>query len=235
MNIIDIEGLKIHPLANTNPPMSSALYEGFKLDVAQNGQLVPVILYRGKLVDGRHRLKALKAAGRSTIKVEHLPNNMSLDEVAKVIKSTETRRHQSPTQLAIRAYYYWKGGMKQEEALVASGASKTNLAYVINIVKMGRLDIIDLLVEGEKFDVSRSSYSKPTESLSAIVAYLKEQTHFLDVALGRTVENEETEKQKISTSHKATLDAIEAMVATLPKELIKVAVARIYSLGKEQV
>jgi hypothetical protein len=100
---------------------------------------------------------------------------------------------------------------------------------------MGRLDIIDLLVEGEKFDVSRSSYSKPTESLSAIVAYLKEQTHFLDVALGRTVENEETEKQKISTSHKATLDAIEAMVATLPKELIKVAVARIYSLGKEQV
>jgi hypothetical protein len=150
-------------------------FDALKNDIKMNGQLVPITLYRGKLVDGRHRLRALKEISALTVDCVSLPNNLTLQEVKSKVLSTEIRRHQSPTQLAIKAYRLWKASdITQEVALTSTGASRTNLKLVNNIVKMGRLDIIDLLEMGGKVNTDVShNYERPTDSLSAIVKYLK--------------------------------------------------------------
>jgi ParB-like chromosome segregation protein Spo0J len=50
--------MQLHSLTETHPVMSIEQYEAFKADIAKNGQMQPVIAYRDKIVDGRHRLRA---------------------------------------------------------------------------------------------------------------------------------------------------------------------------------
>jgi hypothetical protein len=165
--------MELHPLTATHPVMNNEQYEAFKLDIAKNGQLQPVLLYKGKIIDGRHRLKALKELGVETIITTKLPNNTTLDKVKAIVLTTEKRRHQSPTQLAIRGYREYKNGMKQSDAVAATGCSLANLKHVVALEKLGRLDIIDLLEKGGKFDIGNGSYRKFTDSLLGIVQWVK--------------------------------------------------------------
>jgi ParB-like nuclease domain len=57
--------LEFHPLANIFP-----LIEGYELarlvdDIRTHGLREPVVLYQGRVLDGRNRLRACEAAGRS--------------------------------------------------------------------------------------------------------------------------------------------------------------------------
>ncbi len=165
--------VELHELTSTHPTMNNEQYEAFKLDIATNGQLQPVLLYRGKIVDGRHRLKALKELGVNTILTTSLNNNLRLKDVRTKVMSTERRRHQSPTQLAIKGYRLHRDGMKQPDAVLATGCSLSNLQHVVAIEKLGRLDIIELLENGNKFDIGSGNYKKFTDSLLGIVQWIK--------------------------------------------------------------
>jgi hypothetical protein len=168
-----VADMELHPLTATHPVMNNEQYEAFKLDVATNGQLQPVLLYRGKIVDGRHRLRALKELGIDKIATSNLNNNLKIADVKAKVMSTERRRHQSPTQLAINGYRLYRDGMKQPEAVLATGCSLTNLQHVVSLEKLGRLDIIELLEKGGKFDIGNGSYRKFTDSLLGIVQWVK--------------------------------------------------------------
>lgn len=50
---------EVHPLAELIPPMSSKEYADLKADIEANGQQEPIMLYEGKILDGRHRARAL--------------------------------------------------------------------------------------------------------------------------------------------------------------------------------
>ena len=50
---IDTNELSIHPEALRTPRMVESQYEALKLDIEQNGQIEPIVLYRGKIVDGK--------------------------------------------------------------------------------------------------------------------------------------------------------------------------------------
>ena len=165
----------LHPLTETHPVMSAEQYEAFKADIVSNGQLQPVLLYRDKIVDGRHRLKALKETGAKFIQTISLPNNLTLKQVMAKVVSTEKRRHQSPTQLAIRGYREYKAGSKQAEAVASTGCSLANLQHAVALEKLGRLDIIELLEKGGKVDIGPSGFSKFTDSLLGIVTWVKQQ------------------------------------------------------------
>ena len=98
------ELLTLHPEALATPKMSGIAYDALKRDIEINGQLDPVITYRGKIVDGRHRWLIIQELGIDFIKYIELPNNTTIAQLRRLVQSKETRRHETAGQLAIRAY-----------------------------------------------------------------------------------------------------------------------------------
>jgi hypothetical protein len=55
--------LRIHPLAETFPPMTGAEFDVLAADIRANGLINPITLFEGMVLDGRNRLRACEAAG----------------------------------------------------------------------------------------------------------------------------------------------------------------------------
>ena len=223
-----VETIEQHKLADSHPEYTVGQFDALKLDIETNGQLVPITLYRGKLVDGRHRLRVLRELNSLTVTCISLPNNLTLAQVKERVLSTEIRRHQSPTQLAIKAYRRWKHQKcTQEEAVRLAGASATNLKLVNRLAKYGRLDIIDLLEAGGKVDTGLGiNYERLTDSLSAIVKYL-------DLKSGNRkleVNSEVKTKEKSNVVIDSNVKVIEMMAESFNDESVNVAIAMLYGM-----
>ena len=125
ITVKDPKELKYHRLADQHRDMSSQEYHALLRGIETAGQQVPIILYKGKIVDGRHRQKALIELGISTITCTELPGNMTLNAVRDIILETENRRTDSPGQKAIRAYRW---SVLQEGRSLKDAAEKFGLA-----------------------------------------------------------------------------------------------------------
>lgn len=83
--------MKHHPIADVWPMMDEAKLHELADDIRKNGQLVPVWLYEGKILDGRNRWAACKIAG-----VEPRTKEYTGDEPTAFAQSmNEKRRHES--------------------------------------------------------------------------------------------------------------------------------------------
>lgn len=88
--------MKHHPIADVWPMMDEAKLRELADDIAKNGQLVPVWLYQGKILDGRNRWAACKIAG-----VEPKTKEYTGDEpTAFAVSLNDRRRHMSKSALA---------------------------------------------------------------------------------------------------------------------------------------
>ena len=177
---VAIEGLKLHKIAGMHPMYTSTQFSGLVDSIAENGLREPITLYRGKVVDGRHRLKALTQLGHKTIKSTHIPNNKTIEEVKKLVNATDVRRHLSPTQLAVKANRRWEdgksSGMDQNTAIRMAQSNKTNFKRVRTLVNLGRQDLVDMLGDGVRINVSNNpSFSVMSDSLSAVIDWVKAQ------------------------------------------------------------
>ena len=236
MEQIRLDEVALHKITETHPVMSTEQFEALKNDIAVNGQLQPALVYRGKIVDGRHRYKALTQLGEESIKITRLQNNLTLDEVTNLVNSTEMRRHQSPTQLAIKGYRMYKvGSFTQKEIPSKVGCSLTNLKAVIALEALGRLDVIELLEAGGKMNVSRDPrFNKMTDSLLAITGYLKEEVARLDALQNDVEEVGEKSESKVSREEVVQLQAVELLTASWSSELKKILIAKLYQcMSKE--
>lgn len=236
MEQIRLNEVTLHKITETHPVMSTEQFEALKNDIAINGQLQPALVYRGKIVDGRHRYMALTQLGKESIKVTRLQNNLTLDEVINLVNSTEMRRHQSPTQLAIKGYRMYKvGRFTQKEIPSKVGCSLTNLKAVIALEALGRLDVIELLEAGGKMNVSRDTrFNKMTDSLLAITGYLKEEVARLDALQSDVEEVDEKSESKVSREEVIQLQAVELLTASWSPELKKILIAKLYQgISKE--
>lgn len=100
----NIEGLKlvrsgreVHPMADLFPMLSDEELEVLAEDIRENGQQVPCVLdSKGRLLDGRNRLKACEIAG-----VEPRFETYDGDPAAYVISANVNRRHLSAGQRAM--------------------------------------------------------------------------------------------------------------------------------------
>jgi ParB-like chromosome segregation protein Spo0J len=173
-----LKELTIHKLASVTPPMSHSDFQAFKLDIDTNGQLEPVKVYRGAVIDGRHRYKALSELGKDTIKVTLLDDNLTESDLEVLVQSCEVRRHQSATQKAIygwkRYNHYRQIGRKTSQGEIAKelGVARSNMAKVESLYKIAGEVIIEALFAGETLKIKSStgkSYS--TDSLNSILNY----------------------------------------------------------------
>lgn len=218
---IPVGEVVLHPLVETHPVMSTEQFEALKKSLEENSQIEPVTIYRGKVVDGRHRYKALMELDADVVYATSLPNNTKLQDVQKLVAATETRRHQSATQLAVKAYDYWKEyKCTQAEAVKVTGGSLPNLQHVAKIARLGRLDVINRLRSGGKVDVSDvKGVAKYTDSLLAIVQMLtKEQTSAVPVDRETTLTAQDYVK----------IDAVALLVRDWTPEEKKALIAKMY-------
>jgi len=90
---------EIHPIANIFPAMADAEFQALKADIEQYGQREPIWLFEGKVIDGRHRLRACVELGKSP-RTEVYDG---FDATAFVVSLNLHRRHLSASQLAFVA------------------------------------------------------------------------------------------------------------------------------------
>lgn len=88
--------MKHHPIADVWPMMDESKLQELADDIRKNGQLVPVWLYEGKILDGRNRWAACQIAG-----VEPKTKEYTGDEpTAFAVAMNDRRRHMNKGALA---------------------------------------------------------------------------------------------------------------------------------------
>jgi N6-adenosine-specific RNA methylase IME4 len=88
-----------HPLAALVPPMSPEEFDALSADILANGLFEPIVLYEGKILDGRHRYQACVDTGTEPRFREYEGE----DPAGYVISSNVHRRHLSASQKAVVA------------------------------------------------------------------------------------------------------------------------------------
>src|SRR5207247_4469858 len=87
------------PLAGMFPLMEGEEFAALVADIKENGQRDPIVLYQGKILDGRNRYRACLAAGVGLKLSKHEDNSPYIgDPVAYVISKNVHRRHLTAEQ-----------------------------------------------------------------------------------------------------------------------------------------
>jgi hypothetical protein len=89
--------LKVHPAADLFPMMGDEDLQNLAASIAENGQLQPIMMQNGLLIDGRNRLAACKLAGVKPIFAELPKDQDPLD----YIDAMDERRNVSKGQRAM--------------------------------------------------------------------------------------------------------------------------------------
>jgi len=170
-NVI-VKDIELHELCEMHPIMSDSQFEALKDSLSLNGQQQPITLYRGKVIDGRHRIKAMIELGKIEAAAEEVPRNTKMDEVKAFVRASETRRHQSVSQLACNAYLALnnpKSSIKTaSEAALDFGVSKRDVSYCVTIANSCGSDVIRTLAIGEKAGVQIGNSFKTYTSIRSL-------------------------------------------------------------------
>ena len=102
LQIGKIGKLEVHYLANVVPIGSELEMQSLISDIKKNGQLQDIVLYKGKIIDGRRRATACDKIGIDP-KTKEIDPNLSEDEVMEMVLSLNNRRNLSPAQKAMIA------------------------------------------------------------------------------------------------------------------------------------
>lgn len=94
--------LEAHPAAAMFPMMPADELQALSADIGAHGLVEPVVLFEGKILDGRNRVKACELAGVRVDTVAWVPQD-DRTPVEFVISSNLYRRHLSTSQRAIIA------------------------------------------------------------------------------------------------------------------------------------
>jgi hypothetical protein len=136
-----------HPVSRLFPDMDIDEYAILKLDIRDNGLKVPILLWQGQLIDGRHRLKACQELG---IEPRFETVDCPEEELSGLVWSlNRVRRQLSHSQRAmIAATESWYSEPHRPKALKAPerDTSTTEVAIPVEAV----LAEIKVSLEAEK-------------------------------------------------------------------------------------
>jgi len=176
---IKLKDIEIHELALSTPKMTDEQFEALKTDIAENGQLEPIKLYRAKVVDGRHRVLAMRELQSVSIKAIHLNPSTPIEEVRQLVASHETRRHQTPTQKAIYALHEYDrlraSGAKESQEVVCAryGTNKLMLSRAKKLDAIVSKAIMDHMFNGGKVNIGTTSKPLLSDSLLSVYNHFK--------------------------------------------------------------
>jgi hypothetical protein len=141
--------LKIHPAALVFPAMAEAEFERLKSDIEANGQEEPIVVCKGEVIDGRHRLKACRELGVEP-EIYELPGDR--DPTAFVLSANLHRRQLKPSQRAMIAANLASANLQApltiDQAGDLLGVSARTIEYAAKVLKGGCAELVALCEEG---------------------------------------------------------------------------------------
>ncbi len=186
VGMIPLEKLELHKLANEHPKMTEVEFQRLKESIDEIGQLEPILIYRGKIVDGRHRFWAFESLGLNEILVKEIPFSTPIETVKEIVFGSEVRRHQTATQKAIKAWWaVQEDGITYREAEVKFMTSRTMISACRYISDTRGNDMLQDLYKGVPVTIGvRKTNSLRTaqslikdEEAAAVDARFKVETH----------------------------------------------------------
>jgi hypothetical protein len=148
---------EVHPAADLFPMMTDVELDVLGEDMLQNGQREPIILYKGKILDGRNRYRACLLKGIDPKFREELP----ADPYAFVASANLHRRHLSEEQRGMiaarlatmkqgaRTDLSPSGETSQAEAAKLLKVSKRRVERSHEVIEKGVPDLADAVEQGE--------------------------------------------------------------------------------------
>jgi hypothetical protein len=115
-----MENLEGHRLANYFPAIEGQEFEDLKESIRKNGQLNPIILFEGKILDGKNRFKACQELDIEPITQEYSGS----DPLDFVIAENINRRHLTESQRALLATEMLPEFEKQARDKMRQGGKK---------------------------------------------------------------------------------------------------------------
>ena len=121
--------LQCHPIADAFPMMVGTEFPELVADIKANGVREPIVLYEGKILDGRNRYRAAQAAGVECPCTEYQGN----DPIKYVVSLNLRRRHLDQSQRAWVGKHIAKleRGANQHTAIAVS--SQLDVAELLNV------------------------------------------------------------------------------------------------------
>lgn len=174
---------EIHELASIVPLASEEEQAALTNDIKQNGQRDSAKLWRNKIVDGRCRQIACIALGIE-LKVDMLPDELTYDEVRKVVKSLNTRRNLTATQKVVAAHYeYLRGDSSLDEIAMVWAVARGTLVNM-NYIAKNRPELVKPLFDGMSIQivnkVGELITSNKVNTIAKIIKDVKDANKYMD-------------------------------------------------------
>jgi len=157
--MVTASDVAFHPIATVFPAMSELEFEQLKSDIVEQGQLQPIALWRGLVIDGRHRLRAC-------IELEVEPDFYDLaddaDPVAYAISCNLHRRQLTTSQRSMVAarlatmkvgdnQHKKEGGpngLPSEQAAELLGVAERSVKRAKQVIENGSKDLVEAVETG---------------------------------------------------------------------------------------
>jgi len=148
-------------------------------DIADNQQQDPIVLWKGKVIDGRCRQKALTLLGHNIIYKE-LDDELTEEEVRVYVKSVNTRRNLTHTQKVMSA-------VRESLRPNSNSIKKTATAWGISsglldngrFIAKHRPEFIEPLFNGGSVNiVNAEGFDTTSNKVSTIYASIKRELEF---------------------------------------------------------
>ena len=160
---------KAHPAAELFPMMDAEQYEAFKEDIRKNGFQQDVVIYQGRILDGRNRYKAaIELDMLDDLPIAEMDDDTDIDPYQWVVSRNLHRRHLTESQRAMVAQKLAtlkRGGdrskasidaLKQDDAAKLLNVSPASLDRAKTVQRKGSPELIAAVEQGE-IRVSRAA------------------------------------------------------------------------------
>ena len=161
-------------LAGLVPMATDTEQEALTADIQVNGLREPIVTYKGAVVDGRCRMKALRLL-KQPIMYKELDSALTQDEVAVYVKSVNTRRNLTKTQkiaTACRASLQANNTKSLRVLADSWGISERALNSMRYIAKHEPKFLIELF-NGNSVDIVYNGSKVTTDKVSTIAKAIK--------------------------------------------------------------
>ncbi len=172
-----IKTYEVHEYAALVPLASNAEQTALNEDIKTNGLRDPIVLWKGKVIDGRCRQKACIYAGER-IRVKELDDNLTDEAVKITVKSLNTRRNLTLTQKVISACkisFDPHNSLSMSE-LALSWGIKEGLLKNARYISKNKPDLIETLFNGYSVEIKdQFGQEAMSNKVSTVYAYIKRE------------------------------------------------------------
>lgn len=167
--------MKPHPLSEIFPPLEGAEFDALVADIEKHGLVQPLVMYQGKILDGRNRWRACEKLGIKPKTVDYRGG----DPVGHVLSLNLSRRHLSESQRAMVAAKVATlphgGDRRSDQAANLPVPSQAEAAKAVNVSERSVRDARKVVEHGsaalkksvERGEMPVSTAAKLTEATPA--------------------------------------------------------------------